>query len=266
MYGDGQAPDAFGRFRKLLDSYVTAESTVLDIGAGAGRMNAYQLRGRCKKVVGVDADPRVKTNPLLDRGVVGDVMRTPFPNDAFDVAFAVYVLEHLGDPAGFVAEVNRVLKPGGYFLAITPNRYHYVAVVSVLTPQRFHRWFRKKHYGAESDDTFPTYYRMNSRAALGKYLTAGGFEIVSLQCVEAVPSYLTFSVPTFLLGALYERIVNASEHLAGLRVNILCAFRKPVICPDQVRPEAGKAARSTTAASSGHDRSAGHGGPPEGRP
>ena len=107
------------------------------------------------------------------------------------------------------------------------------------------------------------------RAHYNAYQKAGGFEIVSLRSVEAVPGYLTFSVPTFLLGALYERIVNATEHLAGLRVNILCVFRKPVTCRHEVPPEAGNAARavrSTTAPSSRHDRSAGHGERPEGTP
>lgn len=219
--------DAMAAFRRILHSYVTPASTVLDVGAGAGERNRYQLRGHCKEIIGLDLDPRVRTNPLLDRGVLGDAVRMPFPAETFDLAFSIYVLEHVAGPAGFVAEVNRVLKPGGHFLAITPNRWHYVAWLSMLTPANFHRWFRRKHYQVAEPDTFETWYRLNTRADLHRHFTRGGFETVRLDTVETSPNYLTFCLPAFLAGALYERLVNRSQSLADLRVNLLCVFRKP---------------------------------------
>jgi aconitate hydratase len=56
---------------------------------------------------------------------------------------------------------------------------------------------------------------------------AVGFETVSVETVEPIPSYLAFSAPTFLLGALYERIVRSSSLFRGLRANIIGAFRRP---------------------------------------
>lgn len=47
-----------------------------------------------------------------------------------------------------------------------------------------------------------------------------------LETIEVVPNYLGFWTPAFLLGALYERILNRFGGLAPSRVNILCAFRK----------------------------------------
>jgi SAM-dependent methyltransferase len=41
------------------------------------------------------------------------VYALPFPSGSFDVAFGNQVLQHLGDPAGALGEVHRVLKPGG---------------------------------------------------------------------------------------------------------------------------------------------------------
>jgi SAM-dependent methyltransferase len=196
---------------------------VLDLGAGAGK-NPYSLRGRVRRIIGVDVDPRVETNPLLDKGVVADAGRLPFDDNSFDVVFSIYVLEHVGRPADLVREIRRVLRPGGVFLALTPNRYHYVPVIASVTPTSFHKWLNKRR-GREVEDTFPTAYRLNTRHALLKHFSSG-FECVKLEMFEVAPNYLRFSLATYLVGVAYERLVNGFDLLAPLRVNILSVFRK----------------------------------------
>ncbi len=46
----------------------------------------------------------------------------PFPDNSFDMVFASHVLIYLGDKTKALQEVNRVLKPGGYFICIVPTR------------------------------------------------------------------------------------------------------------------------------------------------
>lgn len=140
---------------------------MLDLGAGAGK-NRYHLKGRVRSIVGVDFDPRVAHNPLLDRGVVAKPGPLPFDDNSFDVVFSIYVLEHVNNPAELVAEIRRVLRPGGIFLALTPNRYHYVSLIASATPISFHKWLNKRR-GREMEDTFPTAYQMNTRRALRRY-------------------------------------------------------------------------------------------------
>src|SRR5439155_21463693 len=130
-----------------------------------------------------------------------------------DLAFAIYVLEHLPEPAKLVKELRRVLRPGGIVLALTPNRYHYVSLISALTPVGFHKWFNKQR-GRDEEDTFPTYYRLNSPRDIRRHFEPAGFTMLECSMIEVQPNYLSFSVPTFLLGAAYERIVNSAECLA----------------------------------------------------
>lgn len=225
LYPDTPQRDPVVRFVELVGRYVNADARVLDIGAGAGERNPYAFRGRCREMIGVDLDPRVADNPLLDRGLVADAASLPLPDASVDVAFSIYVLEHVDDPERFVGEVHRVLAPGGVFLAITPNRFHYVPLIASLTPTRFHQWFNRLR-GREATDTFPTRYRMNSRGRLAALFGPPRFTVEHLELVEVQPNYLLGTLPSFLAGAAYERLVNASPLLAGLRVNILAGFRK----------------------------------------
>lgn len=122
------------QFMRMLYDFVEPTSQVLDIGAGAGEKNVYKLKGRCREIIGVDLDSRVASNPLLDKGLVADVERLPFERGSFDVVFSICVLEHIEKPRKFVAEVKRVLRPGGHFLTLVPNQFHYVTFLSKMTP------------------------------------------------------------------------------------------------------------------------------------
>lgn len=225
LYPRPEDRDATRAFLAEVAREVTPSSRVLDIGAGAGERNGYAFRGRCLEMIGVDLDPRVQGNPLLDRGLVADASRLPLPDASIDVAFSIYVLEHVEDPAGFAREVARVLAPGGIYLALTPNRRHYVAAVSALTPHRFHEWVNQRRGRAEHD-TFPTHYRLNDRRSLEAAFGGAGLRTEFVRSVEVQPNYLTFSVPSFLVGAAYERVVNSSPRFESLRVNWVAAFRK----------------------------------------
>lgn len=217
--------DAF--FLSLVREAVGADDRVLDAGAGAGDLFPYDLKGQVREMVGVDLDPRVAENPQLDRGIVCDLNEIPVDDGYFDLVFSRYVLEHVADPARFMGEVVRVLKPGGRFLFLTPNKWHYVALISRLTPQSFHEWFNRRR-GRVEEDTFPTLYRLNSAADLRRSCGQAGLHERAVIFRECAPNYLTLTLPTFLAGVAYERLVNASNLLRRLRVNIIGDFEKRV--------------------------------------
>jgi 2-polyprenyl-6-hydroxyphenyl methylase/3-demethylubiquinone-9 3-methyltransferase len=104
-----------------------AWATVLDVGCGAGFLsNHLALEGF--EVTGVDASRAslevAARHDATGRAqyLLGDAELLPFPDASFDAVCAMDFLEHVEAPARVVAEIARVLKPGGTFFFHTFNR------------------------------------------------------------------------------------------------------------------------------------------------
>ncbi|RYE49437.1 MAG: class I SAM-dependent methyltransferase [Hyphomicrobiales bacterium] len=212
-------------FRQRILEIVRPHHVVLDLGAGAGIVAQMNFRGQVARICGIDLDERVCVNPLLDEGRVADAAAIPFPDESFDVVFADNLLEHLPEPSAVFAEVNRVLKPGGIFLFKTPNRQHYVPTIARLTPHWFHEAVNRWR-GRSTADVFPTLYRANSKIEAQRLAGGAGMELVGIELIERRPEYLRMSLPTYLVGAVYERLVNSTKLLEPFRVLMIGTLRK----------------------------------------
>lgn len=212
-------------FRERVLAHLRPHMRLLDIGAGAGILPQTNFRNLAAEVVGIDLDPRIRGNPNLDHAVIADCNAIPFADETFDIVVADNVLEHLREPAKTFREVHRVLKPGGVFVAKTPNKWHYMPIIARLTPHSFHEWFNQLR-GRSSVDTFRTLYRANSRRDIRRLAREAGFEVLALELTEGRPEYLRLTTPTYLLGMIYERGVNSTEWLAGLRILLTVELRK----------------------------------------
>jgi SAM-dependent methyltransferase len=223
--------DGTSAFASLVQARTAAWMRVLDLGAGKGKEGPVNFRGKVAEVVGIDCDPVVLKNPYLDEAIVGRVEDLPFRESSFDLVYADWVLEHLPDPYAMAKEVVRVLKPGGCFCFRTGNLYHYAFFIAALTPYRVHKRLANWARGmADAQDApFPAHYRMNTVGKIRTVLSRVGLQEEALCLLEPEPAYLMFSVPSFLLGVAYERIVNRFPNLACLRSTILGSFRKPVL-------------------------------------
>lgn len=221
--------DGTTKFARLIEAHLKSNDVVVDLGAGPGGEGPVQFRGRCARVVGVDPDEKIRGNPNVDERVRAVAESLPFRDSTVDLFFSDWVVEHLADPGAVAAEVFRVLRPGGHFLFRTGNVRHYVYGIAARTPHWFHHRFANRVRGLppETDDPYPTFYGMNTRSRVRRLLGEAGFIEEELVAVESEPSYLVFSLPTFLLGVAYERMVNSTRALGGLRAYFLGCFRKP---------------------------------------
>lgn len=213
-------------FRRAVLAELSGTERVLDLGAGAGVVPEMCFRDQAAHVAGLDPDPRVEDNPHLDEAKIGVGQAVPWEDGSFDLVVADNVLEHLERPETVFREVARVLAPGGRFLAKTPNRRHYVPLFARLTPHRFHRAFNRLRGRAEKD-TFPTRYRANSPKRLRELAADAGLSVGRIELIEGRPEYLRKWPLAYLLGWLYERVVNLLPGLTGFRVLMIATFRKP---------------------------------------
>jgi len=110
---------------------VTSASTVLDVGTGTGFI-AAGLAGSVANVIGVDSSPAMLAVARRTAGslnlanvswVEGSVDALPLAEDSVDAAVANMVLHHAPDPAAMLAEMCRVVRPGG-MVAITDEQAH----------------------------------------------------------------------------------------------------------------------------------------------
>jgi SAM-dependent methyltransferase len=215
--------DGTALFYRWVREYTNPTTRMLNLGAGPPTRAPLRIfKGEIAHVMGADIDPLVLENDELDAAVVIDGGRLPLPDQSFDVIVSDYTLEHVEDPAGFMSEAWRVLRPGGSMFFRTPNRRHYVATISRLTPHWFHRLVanRARNLPTDTHEPWPTFYRLNTPGDVEQVAIRAGFREAELRMCEAEPSYLVFATVPFLGGVVYERLVNRFDALAPLRANI----------------------------------------------
>lgn len=104
---------------------VDANTYVLDIGSGVGGPAIYIAeKTRCRITgidisdVGIERARKFATDSGLGDRVnfhLGDAMEMPFPDNTFDVAISIDVMNVFKDKEGLFRQIIRVLKPGGIF-------------------------------------------------------------------------------------------------------------------------------------------------------
>lgn len=107
------------------------QGRVLELGCGAGKFLATLQRDfPGLTLCGTDISPRgiaqaKRNHPGIDFRVE-DAQAPSFPDETFDVICAMDILEHVPQPEKILAEVSRLLKPGGRFHTFVPSEAHSV--------------------------------------------------------------------------------------------------------------------------------------------
>ncbi len=114
----------------VFDRLATIEADrVLDVGCGMGGSIARLVAhlGRCGRVTAVDVvdeyGPKLRerfAGLALDYHTM-EAEHLTFPDTAFDVASISYALHHVKDPAAVLAQMRRVLRPGGRLIVAEPH-------------------------------------------------------------------------------------------------------------------------------------------------
>lgn len=191
-------------------------ATILEIGSGRGGLLDALLR-RGLDVVGVDtseariAEARASRGDLPIRRTSGVTL--PFADASFDFVLSFDVLEHIPDTDGHLAEVRRVLKPGGWYLLQTPNKWTN-SVFETIRWRSFTRW-RDDHCALHS-------YRQ-----LARRLARAGFDATFVD-VPVMTDFFRRKVRRHLgaIGAAVVAAIGPDRLPRPLRTNFYVKARK----------------------------------------
>jgi SAM-dependent methyltransferase len=129
VWGEGfLSPGGPEEVARVIGAHDLTGASVLDIGCGAGGIDVALVRGHgANYVCGIDVEDTVlaAARTLIAREGLGARIGLakvhpgplPFPPATFDVVFSKDSIVHIPDKHALMAEVFRVLRPGGWFLA-----------------------------------------------------------------------------------------------------------------------------------------------------
>ena len=160
-------------YEAIVARLVTPGAWWADIGCGRDVFPsnpglAKELSERCALLFGIDPDPNIQQNSFIGEGFEGMVedCNTEY---RFDLITLRMVAEHIVDPDRSVAKLAQLAKPGGLVVVYTPYKWAPVSILAALVPNRFHYRIKRQFWGGEERDTFPTAFRLNTRATLAHY-------------------------------------------------------------------------------------------------
>jgi ubiquinone/menaquinone biosynthesis C-methylase UbiE len=206
---------------------------LLDVGCGNGAYTLELARG-FDEAIGIDVEPdrleafrralREPGAPTNVSVVQGSAERLPFPDAFFDLVTAIEVLEHVAALDDALAEIRRVLAPGGAFVVTVPNRLFPIETHNVALPVvgrevagrwvPFLPWFPPLHRRIASARNF-------TAAELRARVERAGFEQIGVDWV--MPPFDGWSLGRRWLKPLTERLERGPGRVFG--VSIVAGFR-----------------------------------------
>lgn len=159
--------------RRAVEEQLKAHASGDALDAGAGTLTYRPLiKKYTRSYTSIDFKP---THPQLDH--VADIQQMPMQDKSFDTVTCIEVLEHVPYPAKALAEIFRVLRPGGKLIMTVP-------LMGYLHNEP-HDYYRYTKYG------------------LNVLLKDAGFEIVSIEPNGGLLSFMQHIPATFLTGMTY---------------------------------------------------------------
>jgi len=177
----GSRPPDFALRRRFLLEHVASGERVLDVGCGEGWFASELVRAGTS-VVGID----VAEEPLrrarerdgeLDLRLVDADRPWPLDDASFDAVWAGETIEHVVDTIGWLAEIRRVLRPGGRLLLSTPDHGRLRVLWLALSRRAF-----EGHFDPRAD-----HLRFYARSGLSRLLGELGFHDVAVRAAAGPP-------------------------------------------------------------------------------
>jgi ubiquinone/menaquinone biosynthesis C-methylase UbiE len=219
--------DDVHRYKARLAELVKPGMRILHAGCGWDKRDISRPYSGSCKVIGIDSDPRV-ASMFHSEFHLGSLAHMPFEPDSFDLVFCEYVVEHLENPLAAFREIQRVLKPGGRILVLTPNLYSYKVIAAACTPHRFHIWMGRIRFGrGQEADMYPTLYRCNTVRGFRRLARQTGLEVAAVDLVTTGPTWFEKFPVLFEIFDVFHRGIERVELLRQLRCDLIVELCNP---------------------------------------
>lgn len=175
----------------------------LDVGCATGSLIGM-LRGSGWDARGVEVDAESARAGASRHGApifAGTLEEACFSSGSFDVVFSSHTIEHLNDPRPWIREIGRILRPGGFFICITPNTAS----------------FQCRLFGASWRSAIWDHLYLFSRKTLSSLAESEGF---SLRALESWGGLARGTVPAPVKGVAdrLAKLLNTGDVMVALFV------------------------------------------------
>ncbi|RMF92921.1 MAG: class I SAM-dependent methyltransferase [Candidatus Schekmanbacteria bacterium] len=215
------------------DDWVTEKldkcSILLDAGCGSGDYwQGRESRFLGKKVIGIDISREsIAENKIISIGAEGNLSQIPLKDESVQLIICRSVFEHLTEPQSVWSEFARILKPGGYVIISTQNKYHPVMFLSYLFPSEFRVFLKKRLLNMELDEgTYPTHYKCNTKWAFEKMSKAVGFE--EEYYIHHTHGHGYWKSPLLRKTLGFMEMILSTKTFFIFRAHIVACYRKPL--------------------------------------
>ncbi len=172
---EAKGPAYFEEFVDFVRGCSSPGDRILDVGCGTGE-STRQIMLRNRKVVGTDLSrlfmqPHGISHNIEPPFVTSDASRLPFPDRSFDVVCAMEFIEHVWPVEAVLREMDRILKPPGRIVMMSPNLLSPMWPLRDLPKMVLHRRFRPPFYASyrEAAAFFFRCCRLSARKMLSRH-------------------------------------------------------------------------------------------------
>lgn len=195
---------------------LSRQAKILEVGSGKGRLlNHFFKQGYDIRGVELNREYIAASRALFGELPVSavDSEQLPAADKSLDIVMSFDVFEHLPDTDSHLREVNRVLKPGGYYLLQTPNKWTNAAFETF-------RW-RSLTAWKEQHCSLHSFWELRRRCE------RHGFR-VEFYDIPLVNDFFRFKVEAYFgrFGRLLLKVINPDAFPLPLRTNFFITARK----------------------------------------
>jgi 2-polyprenyl-3-methyl-5-hydroxy-6-metoxy-1,4-benzoquinol methylase len=200
-------------YEAVLLNLVDENTDWLDVGCGHRLFPSNPrleelLAIKCRSLTGIDPDPAVHFHKHLS-----DRQQCTIEEFSVDRKFNLIsirmVAEHVENPSAVTFKLSDLTSEDGRVVVYTVNKWSPISLLAAVSPTSFHHLVKARVWGTEEQDTFPTFFRMNTRKDLQRVFEANGFMEEAFLCLNDCRTFGGWK-PTATLELALENLLRTT--------------------------------------------------------